>query len=310
MTGQLPAFRMSTVDTMPLTALPAVALLGIVVGVISVGWNQALVRSSGVMQSWRAVPRWAQAALLGAAAGLIAWWIPEAVGGGHATAEWVLGGGCASAALGFLALLLLVKFVLTVGSYASGAPGGIFAPMLLMGSLVGAILGRAFAAALPSLGVDAQAMAILGMAAWFAGSVRAPLTGIVLMLEMTGNYHQLFSLSVVCLAAYLVAEQLGDTPIYDALLEADLHRRGISAGEQGEARHVVFGIQHGSALDSVLIREASLPKNCLLIGLERRGKELVPHGGAKLEAGDHITVAVPSENVDAALQVVELCRGS
>jgi len=310
MAGQLPAFRITSAEIMPLRALPAVLLLGLVISFLAVMWNRSLLVTSNAMARVRRVPKWIQIGLMGAVAGFIAWWMPEAVGGGHSTAEWVLNGGCASAPLGWLSAILLTKFVLTVASYASGAPGGIFAPMLLMGSLVGAIVGRGIGAVFPSLGVDPQAMAILGMAAWFAGSVRAPLTGIVLMLEMTGNYQLLFALSVVSLVAYLFAEQMRDTPIYDALLEADLRRRGIDADEQAEARHVVFGVQHGSAVAGKHIREAGFPPGCLVIGLERRGKELVPHGGVVIEVGDHISVLIPGENVEHALAVVEMCRGT
>ncbi|MBX3381719.1 MAG: H(+)/Cl(-) exchange transporter ClcA [Phycisphaeraceae bacterium] len=310
MTGQLPAFRITTVETMPLSALPAVIALGVLLGAVAVVWNRAIVAGSAMMSNVRRVPRWLQSGIMGAIVGLVAWWAPQAVGGGHSTAEWVLNGGCATATIGWLGGMLVLKFVLTVGSYSTGAPGGIFAPMLLMGSLAGALAGRAVGAAFPVLGVDPSAMAILGMAAWFAGSVRAPLTGMVLMLEMTGNYHQLFALSVVCLVAYLMAEQLRDEPIYDALLEADLHRRGVNSGDDVEARHVVFGIQNGSAVEGKKVRDAGFPAGCLVVGLERRGKEFVPHGSLVIEAGDHITVIFPAGNAEAALAIVDMCRGS
>ncbi|MBS0190594.1 MAG: H(+)/Cl(-) exchange transporter ClcA [Phycisphaerales bacterium] len=310
MAGQLPAFRISNVDTMPLSALPAVLALGMAVGVIAVIWNKALLWSSAAAGGWRRVPRWAQAGAMGAIAGLIAWWMPLAVGGGHSAAEWVLNGGCQSATVTWLLLMILVKWMLTLGSYASGAPGGIFAPMLLMGALAGSLAGRGVAVAFPQLGVDPQAMAILGMAAWFAGSVGAPLTAMVLMLEMTGNYHQLFALSVVCLVAYLTADQLRSKPVYDALLEADLHRRGLENEDGGHARHVVFGVQHGSMLAGKRVRDAGIPAGCLLVGLERRGKELVPHGGVVLEPGDHVTVLFQSDHAETALTFVDMCRGS
>lgn len=72
-------------------------------------------------------------------------------------------------------------------------------------------------------------MAVLGMAAFFVGSVRAPLTGIVLISEMTGGYDLLFPICIGCLGAYLIAEGLRDQPIYDALLEAELERSGAMA---------------------------------------------------------------------------------
>jgi chloride channel protein, CIC family len=116
-----------------------------------------------------------------------------------------------------------------VGSYASGAQGGIFAPTLVLGAVAGVIVGQASQGAFPTLAPTPTAFAVLGMAALFTGSVRAPLTGITLILEMTGETAQLFALCAACLVSYLVAESLGDRPIYDALLEDDLERRRAAA---------------------------------------------------------------------------------
>src|SRR6185369_15318950 len=109
-----------------------------------------------------------------AVCGLVAWWMPEAAGGGHAVAERLLGGGAAPA-VGALLLLLGLKFVLTMLSYASGAPGGVLAPMLLMGAILGIVASRVAGMVQPSLAHSLDAFAVLGMAALFTGSIRAPL---------------------------------------------------------------------------------------------------------------------------------------
>jgi CIC family chloride channel protein len=309
MNGQLPSFHVENAKGLPLAALPAVALLGVLMGLVSVVWNRALVDGSALVREQGHVPRWLVVGLVAMGAGLLGWWVPEALGGGHGVAEEVLKGNMATRALAAMLVLLGAKFALTVASYDSGAPGGIFAPMLVIGALCGEVFGRAVEAAMPGTGIEARAMAVMGMAALFSGSVRAPLTGIVLILEMTGNYEQLFAIAVACLAAYLVAEGLKDKPVYEALLESDLTARGL-----GEARaepvRVVMSVQHDSALENRTLREAKFPKGCLVVGIERRGLELLPTPDTRLKAGDHVTVLAPGEDPRAALEVMEMCRGA
>jgi CIC family chloride channel protein len=168
-----------------------------------------------------------------AAAAIVAWWVPDATGGGHDAAQRLLSGE-SRAGLAALVALLLLKFVITVTSYGSGAPGGIFAPMLVLGTILGVIVGQLAEALAPQLSPTPTAFAVLGMAAVFTASVRAPLTGITLILEMTGEQSQLFAVCTACLVAYLVAEGLGDRPIYDALVDDDLARR-LAAGGAGSA---------------------------------------------------------------------------
>lgn len=308
LTGQLPSFHIDTAPTIPLSALPAVAVLGVICGVVGVLWNRALLAGVGKFRGIRTVPVWLITGVATAVCGLAAWWLPDAVGGGHAVAERVLAGDMAGSAVWLLMTIVAVKFFLTVLCFSSNAPGGIFAPMLVMGAICGLVFGRLVGHAAPWLGLDERAVAILGMAGWFTASVRAPLTGMVLILEMTGGHEHLFAIAVGCLCAYLVADQLDDRPIYEALLEQDLRRRGI-----GEARvepvPVTIGIQHGAHLDGITLRTAKFPEGCLVIALERRGHELVPSGGTVLLPGDHITVLTPGDKPEHALSVVEMARG-
>lgn len=161
---------------------------------------------------------------MGVLAGVIAWWLPEAIGGGHRTAESILQGKFASSdVIAFLLILFVVKFGFTILSYSTGAPGGIFAPLLVLGAIIGLIFGQLSGLFFPELGTTPAAFAVVGMAAMFTSIVRAPLTGIVLILEMTGNQEQLFVLILACLISYLVAEHSGNKPIYESLMEEDLN---------------------------------------------------------------------------------------
>jgi CIC family chloride channel protein len=227
--GQLPSFEVRDFPAPPLSSLPLVLMIGVVAGLLGVAFNRSLLGLHRLAFRIRAVPRWCLPGLAGTAVGLVAWWLPDATGGGHAFAQRLLTGAYPSG-LGLLVVLLVAKFALTVGSYASGAPGGIFAPLLVLGAITGVIVGQGSQWVFPALAPTPTAFAVLGMAALFTASVRAPLTGITLILEMTAETAQLFAVCGACLASYLVAEGLGDRPIYDALLDDDLERRRALTG--------------------------------------------------------------------------------
>lgn len=305
--GDTPSFEIRGLMSMPLTALPLAAIVGVVGGVSGVIFNVSLLKTQAFALNQRRVPRWVMPGIAGVLVGLVAWWVPDAIGGGHSVAEHVLGG-TMTYALGMLVVLIIAKLALTVISYASGAPGGIFAPMLLLGALVGATFGKAAVLVAPGLTSQVQVLAVLGMAAVFVGSVRAPLTGIVLISEMTDGYQLLFPICIASLAAYLTAEGLRGAPIYDALLEADLHRSGHGPSRP-EPRTVYIGIQSGSAMAGKQIKEAGLPRGCLIVGVERSGNSLLPSAGTVLLPGDHVSILAPGDAPEAPLEIVRLCTG-
>jgi CIC family chloride channel protein len=115
--------------------------------------------------------------------------------------------------------VFLLRFGLACVSYASRTPGGLFAPMLVLGAQLGLLLGMLCQLTLPDLGLQPVAFAVVGMAAFFTGVVRAPATGIVLVIEMTASFTMLLPMLAACFTAMLVPTLLGDRPIYDSLRE-------------------------------------------------------------------------------------------
>jgi len=307
LSGDTPSFEVHGLAALPLHLLPLAAVVGVMGGAGGVVFNKSVLKAQTAALNQERVARWMMPGIAGVVVGLVAWWMPDAVGAGHSVAERLLGG-TMQAGLGALALLLGVKFLMTITSYASGAPGGIFAPMLLLGALCGAGLASAGAFAWPGLAGFAPVLAVLGMAAFFVGSVRAPLTGIVLVSEMTGGYDLLFAISIAVLAAYLTAEGLRDMPIYDALLEADLKRNGYRE-PSSESRTIYLGIQSRSVLAGKAIRTARLPEGCMIISVERSGANLLPGPETVLHGGDHVTFFVPGDAIKAPLELVHLCTG-
>ncbi len=202
--------------------------------------------------------------------------------------------------------LLLVRYLLTLGSYALGAPGGIFAPLLVLGALLGTGLGSAAQFGFPQLGVNPEALAVVGMAALFTGVVRAPLTGVVLIVEMTGNYGQMLPLLLACFSAYAVTEGFRVPPIYEALLARELRRAPPpEAVPDEEALLLTLTVQPGSPFDGQTVRALGLPGGCILVTLKRALTERVVTADTVLEAGDQLTALVSPGASGAVRQLQE-----
>jgi CIC family chloride channel protein len=150
-------------------------VLGVVAGLVAMLYNGTLL---GAKRLAERLDRWwrveLQAAAIGAAVGLVAWLVPELVGGGDQITQGVLAGG---AAVTTILLAFLLRFVLGAVSYAAATPGGLFAPMLVLGAQLGVLFGVLCQTALPDAEVDVTAFTVVGMAAFFTGVVQAPVTG-------------------------------------------------------------------------------------------------------------------------------------
>ena len=296
--GQLPAFHVASLPIAPLESLPVFLLLGLVTGVLGVAFNRILVNCLNLFARAGRWPRGAAGALVGAGVGLVGWFLPNALGGGHQMVEQTLAG---QIALGSLAVMFLLRFGLTMFSYGSGAAGGIFAPLLVLGAQIGLMIGLLAARFFPAAAPEPAMFAVVGMAAYFTAIVRAPLTGIVLIVEMTGNYSLMLPLLVACFCAYGVADLLGDTPVYEALLERDLLRSGITPHLEGNLL-LELPVQHGANFENKRIRDLGLPAGCLIVTVGRGLHNQVATPDMVLQAGDRITAVIsPEASMSATL---------
>jgi CIC family chloride channel protein len=183
-------------------------------GFVGVVYNRmilAALRLSLSFDKLRGAPR---AAAIGAVIGLIGWFAPSLIGGGDMLTQQTLDGSLTSTAL---VLIFLVRFLLGPVSYAARTPGGLFAPMLVIGSQAGFLLLAPWSHIGSSATVVPARFAIVGMAGLFAAVVRAPLTGIVLAAELTGSYTLLLPMLGAAFAATATASILNEPPIYDSL---------------------------------------------------------------------------------------------
>ena len=226
--GDAPDFQVATLGQASAGSGPLFFVLGAIAGLLAVAYNRSLLATIAVAERFGRLPIEARAGLIGAIVGIVAWFAPELVGGGDAITQRALIG---HEAVLVVLIAFLIKFALGAVSYAAGTPGGLFAPLLVLGAQTGLLFGAACKLAFPDLDIQPHAFALVGMAAFFTGVVRAPVTGIVLVTEMTANVTMLLPMLGACFAAMLVSALLRNAPIYESLRELTLRREQITPRE-------------------------------------------------------------------------------
>ncbi len=235
--------------------------------------------------------------------------MPELLGSGHTLLENLTAG---DIMLQTILFILIGRFLFSAISFGSGAPGGIFFPLLVLGGFIG---GAFAAVGVKYFGLDAVYMnnfVVLAMAGYFSAIVRAPITGIILIFEMTGSLSQMLSLAVVSITAYIIATLLKSKPIYESLLERLLKKQGYQAEENaahGQKVLTNFTVQEGSRLEEALISEIVWPENCLLVAIQRGSEEIIPKGRTKLFVGDLIVTMTDERDMARVHDQMEvLCK--
>ncbi|HNW10217.1 MAG TPA: H(+)/Cl(-) exchange transporter ClcA [Candidatus Rifleibacterium sp.] len=219
--GQSPIFQLRLVGYPDLRLVLWSILFGVAIGFVGLAFNRLLIRSLRVFGPFRLL----LGILLGILFGFTGYYFPDLLGTGHRLTENVF---LWRYPLKLLAVFLLARFLLTLLSYNTGAPGGIFAPILLLGALCGGIFQHLVNWVDPGR-FDPMIFLVLGMAGMFSAVVRGPLTGTVLIMEMTNEFMLLLPLMIVSIMAYAVPEFAHNKPIYDELLDLDLARRRADA---------------------------------------------------------------------------------
>lgn len=214
--GLDPVFHFQITEYLPQNYYWLLILLGILVGVSGVFYNWGMLKAQ---ELYRKIPFMKETGRL-----LIAFLTAGVLG---IVMPWVLGSGSGlivsltqgEMVLGMVVLTLVMKFLFSAVSFGSGAPGGIFFPLLILGALIGAVFAMAGVEFFGLAPVYVNNFVLLGMTGFFTAIVRAPLTGIILLFEMSGSISQMLSLSIVSVTAYIVATLMRSEPIYDSLLK-------------------------------------------------------------------------------------------
>lgn len=222
--GEHPVFSVPQHHLHQASELIFYAMMGIIAGLVSVAFKEALLGLRSFSRKQRVIPQWATpgaGGLLVGICGAIAIYLTGSssvfgVGYGQLAAQLQ-----SSLPFKIMIVLCVCKFAATVFSYGSGSAGGIFGPSLYLGGMIGGATGLMTRHFLGNPLIEPEAFALVGMGAVFAGVVRAPVTSIIMIFEMTNNYSIILPLMIANIISYLMATELSPTPIYDALLKQD-----------------------------------------------------------------------------------------
>jgi H+/Cl- antiporter ClcA len=213
--GLKPVFDFRDITVLPLSAIHYVVLLGILCGLLGGLFKRILYLFQDLYERLR-IPLILRPVLPLLISVPVGFFLFDISGGGHELIESLSRN---NRTPGFIAFLLAAKILFTAVCYGSGTSGGIFLPLLAAGALTGDGLGLLLSAAGFTSPEQILNFIILGMAAFFTGVVKAPVTGMILILEMSGNFNHLGSLVLVCLTAFVTTELIASRPVYTVLLE-------------------------------------------------------------------------------------------
>jgi len=216
--GAAPMFRIPEYRMVHPTEMLAYAALGAIGGVASLVFAKFL---SWLRGRTRTLPPWTlyiQPAIAGLAIGLIAFKFPQVMGAGYSSLDQAMTG---HFLWHILALLALLKILATVLSVSSGAPGGMFAPTLFVGGMLGAAVGTLQARFFPAYTGPVGAYALVGMGTLFAAFLRVPMTSVFMVLETSGNYSMILPVLVSNTIAYSVSRRFQKLPIFDVMTAQD-----------------------------------------------------------------------------------------
>jgi chloride channel protein, CIC family len=201
--------------------LPLYLVLGLCAGPIASAYIRLLFLAHDLFAYFSRIPQWIKPAIAGLFLGIVGLFIPQVLGVGYQTIGNILSGQITDVSL--LLVLMVAKLILTPTSIAGGFLGGVFAPSLFIGATLGGALGQIFNLTFPSLGINPATFAMVGMAAVLAGAVHAPLTAIILLFEMTNDYHILLPAMFAVVVSLVISQRI----VHDSVYTMSLARRGI-----------------------------------------------------------------------------------
>ena len=232
------------------------ALLGLLAAIVSIAFTDSLLWLRGWFKELTAIPKWVHPAIGGLATGALAvvgfelYHVNGIAGDPYKTLTLALTG---TLALPFMVIFCVLKLAATVCSYSSGGSGGIFAPSLFMGAMLGGAVGYIDVTVFHHSSDAIGAFAVVGMGAVFAGIVRAPMTSVLIVFEMTGGYGLVLPLMIANMSAFALARHWRKVPVYEALLAQDgifLPHGNTPRGSAGETHEISESLSEDQTEDA------------------------------------------------------------
>lgn len=269
--------------------LPLYILLGAAAAFVAQGFIKTLYKGEDLFNALR-LPEYIKPAIGGLAVGLIGLFYPQLFGVGYEGVESALLG---EFAVGLLVVLCLLKIVATSFTLGSGGSGGVFAPSLFIGAMLGSAFGRGANALFPATAVEPGAYGLVGMAAVFAAAAHAPITAILILFEMTRDYLVILPLMLAVVTATYISRRMAHESIYTLKLK----RRGVKLfkGEMDPLQFVTVAEIMTEDFPSV---STEMPVTKLVRMLEKTGH----HGFPVLSRGDKFYGVVTLSDVEEGLK--------
>ena len=290
------------IPNIPLGYYWLLVVLGVLIGLLGYVYNVGMVRSSDFVSSLK-IPSWLKFVGVFMVSGVVALTVPEISDGGHFMMSML---DVAMPSLGVLVMLLVLKYLFSMFSFSSGAPGGIFLPILVLGAYIGAAFGSAV---VPAFGLEQDLVykfIVISMAGFFAATVRSPITGVVLIAEMCGSTESLVAMVIVSLIAYVVPTLLGNEPIYESLYDRLLLNKNREFVKK-PSKHVLS--EYLVPLDcnyiNFKIKDIPFPKNAIVVSVIRNGKYVIPTEDFHIKYGDQIHVLTDSNDYPYVREEIE-----
>ncbi len=285
-------FGQSTVLSFPIYNIPLesywiLIILGVLIGLLGYVYNVGMIKSSEFVSNLK-IPSWLKFVLVFMVSGVVALTVPEISDGGHFMMDML---DLAMPSLGVLVLLLVLKYLFSMFSFSSGAPGGIFLPILVLGAYIGAVFGTVV---VPAFGLEHDLIyrfIVISMAGFFAATVRSPITGVVLLAEMSGSTESLVAMIIVSLIAYVIPTLLGNEPIYESLYDRLLLTKNREFVKK-PSKHVLS--EYVVPLDcnyiNFKIKDIPFPKNAIVVSVIRNGKYVIPTEDFQIRYSDQVNI--------------------
>lgn len=306
--GIRPIFDFHNLPILPMKYFALLVLLGIITGVFGVIFNWSLLKSLEIYRNQKVVTKRLIMLVPLLLTVPVGFWVPEVLGGGQGLIEGIQRN---QYVLMMLILLVVIKFGLTMVSYGSGAPGGIFMPLLVIGALTGGVFGQFVIEFWQVNPIFGNNFVVFAMAAFFTAIVKAPITGSILITEMTGSFEHLLALITVSMTAYIVADLLKSRPVYDQLLENILSKKKCNSLDFNDSNTTVLEtvVCLGSQLEGKLVRDVTWPEHCLLVNIKRGEANIVPKGNTRILAGDFLNIMTAESQAQKIKQVLHRMAG-
>ena len=254
--GNHPLFRVPQYQLVHPLEFAVYAVLGVAGGLVSVAFTKLLLGIRGRFLRFSPKTIWYQPVAGGLLVGLVGWFVPQVLGVGYTYVGSALND---SMPLKLMALLLVLKLITVTTSYGSGNAGGIFGPSLFIGAMLGGCVGTLAHGIFPAYTATSGAYALVGMGAAFAGIVRAPMTSVLMIFEMTQDYQVIVPLMISNLVSLFISSRLQKQPIYEALAVQDgIHLPSAESRQRRIQRQVIGIMRTATATLSaeISVREA------------------------------------------------------